>query len=302
MSNQVVMDNVAERLETAPSSHSSVVFTMATCLQETDESNRKIKVHREDFEQLSDITVTRDCKVFFVDASKNCVYQGDIANPPTIKKLSFNKLKQINEPTGVSHFHGSTDFLFICHRDGLLRINVKTLTADKVTSIFIQRPFKMFDMTDSKLGFWVTDIGNNSVYRVPVSNEQGKKFCLSYEFIRPSGLACLSSQNLVFVSDSYKFEVLAFSEEGYPVWSHKLPNHSLPNSLSSSPFSESILFIAGSQHLCKLEGNLKDQDQLCYSLIAGQRYYPDPKACDGVSGQKPPGQKPPCQKPPRENL
>ena len=64
MSNLVVMNNVAERLETALSSHSSVVFTMATCLQETDESNRRIKVHAEDFEQLSDFTVTRDCKVF----------------------------------------------------------------------------------------------------------------------------------------------------------------------------------------------------------------------------------------------
>ena len=107
------------------------------------------------------------------------------------------------------------------------------------------------------------------------------KFYLSYEFIKPSGVACLSSQNLVFVSDSYKFEVLAFSAEGYHVWTHKLPNHLLPISLSSSPFSGSILFIAGSQHLCKLEGNLKDQGQLCYSLIAGQRPYPDPKACDG---------------------
>ena len=106
------------------------------------------------------------------------------------------------------------------------------------------------------------------------------KFYLSYEFIKPSGVACLSSQNLVFVSDSYKFEVLAFSEEGYHVWTHKLTNHLLPISLSSSPFSGSILFIAGSQHLCKLEGNLKDQGQLCYSLIAGQRPYPDPKACD----------------------
>ena len=122
--------------------------------------------------------------------------------------------------------------MFICHRDGLLRINMKTLIADKVTSTFIQQPFKMSDMTDSKLGFWVTDIGNKSVYKVPVSNEGGKKFCPSYEFIKPSGVACLSSQNLVFVSDSYKFEVLAFSEEGYHVWTYKLPNHLLPISLS----------------------------------------------------------------------
>ena len=70
MSNKVVMDNVAERLETALSSHSSVVFTMATCLQETDESNRRNKVHGEDFEQLSDITITRDCKIFSGEAAR----------------------------------------------------------------------------------------------------------------------------------------------------------------------------------------------------------------------------------------
>ena len=64
MLSQLVMDNMAERLEIALSSHSSVVVTMATCLQETDQSNRRSKVHGEDFEQLFDITVTRDCKVF----------------------------------------------------------------------------------------------------------------------------------------------------------------------------------------------------------------------------------------------
>ena len=64
MSNQVVMDNVGEKLEIAMSSHSSVAFTTETCLQETGESNRIINVHGKDFEQLPDITVTRDCKVF----------------------------------------------------------------------------------------------------------------------------------------------------------------------------------------------------------------------------------------------
>ena len=54
------MDNMAERPKIALSSHSSVVVTMATCLQETDQSNRRIKVHGEDFEQLLDIAVTRD--------------------------------------------------------------------------------------------------------------------------------------------------------------------------------------------------------------------------------------------------
>ena len=62
LSSQLVMDDMAERLEIALSSHSSVVVTMATCLQETDQSNRRIKVHGEDFEQLFDITVTRDKK------------------------------------------------------------------------------------------------------------------------------------------------------------------------------------------------------------------------------------------------
>ena len=133
-------------------------------------------------------------------------------NPPSIKKLSFSKLKQINEPTGVSHFHGSTELVFICHRDGLLKINMKTLIANKVTSTFIQRPFNMSDMTNPKLGFWVTDIGNNSVYTILVSNGGGKKFCLSYEFIKPSGVTCVSSQNYISHRTIFDFRHLSTSE------------------------------------------------------------------------------------------
>ena len=76
--------------------------------------------------------------------------------------------------------------------------------------------------------------------------------------------ACVSSQNLVFVCDSYNFELLAFSDEGYHVLTYKLPNYLLPISLSSTPFSESIIFIAGSQHLCKLEGNERSRSTLLF--------------------------------------
>ena len=90
---------------------------------------------------------------------------------------------------------------------------MKILIANKVTSTFFQRPFKMSDMTNSKLGFWVTDIGNKSVYRILVFNEGGKKFCLSYELIiKPSGVACVSSQNYISHRTIFDFPPLSTSE------------------------------------------------------------------------------------------